>query len=74
MDKQHHVDGGDSPVSPGFWSNPTRVLATVLLTGAMAGFTVSAALAEGPSSYSVAEVTPHLMTNIAVIMKTANRI
>jgi len=49
MDKQHHVDGGDSQVSPGFWSNPTRVLATALLTGAMAGLTVSAALAAGPS-------------------------
>src|SRR6202158_5847400 len=48
MDNQRHVDGATTHISPGFWSNPTRLIATVLLAGAMTGLTVSAALAEDP--------------------------
>jgi iron complex outermembrane receptor protein len=71
MDKQHHVDGGARQSSLGFWSNPTRVLATVLLTGAMAGLTVSAALADPPPAAADA---PDKAANIEAIVVTGSRI
>src|SRR5258708_29261992 len=48
MKNQRHVDGGVTQASFGFWSNPARVIATVLLTGAMVGLAVSAAPAAAP--------------------------
>src|SRR5258708_12077632 len=71
MDKQRHVDGGATHVSLGFWSNPTRVLATLLLTGAMAGLTVSAAFAEDPPA---ATESPEKATSIEPIVVTGSRI
>jgi len=71
MDKQHHVHGGATQSSLGFWSNPTRVLATVLLTGAMAGLTVSAALADTPPA---AADEPEKAANIEAIVVTGSRI
>jgi iron complex outermembrane recepter protein len=71
MDKQHHVNGGATHSSLGFWSNPTRVLATVLLTGAMAGLTVSAALADTPPAAADAPEKP---ANIEAIVVTGSRI
>src|SRR5260370_1351826 len=48
MKNQRHVDGGVTQASFGFWSNPARVIATVLLTGAMVGLAGSAAPATPP--------------------------
>src|ERR1700693_6351555 len=79
MDKQRHIDGGATHALPGFWSNPTRVLATVLLAGAMAGLTVSAALAETDSAAPTdnppsAADSPEKAANIEAIVVTGSRI
>ena len=71
MEKQRHVDGGGTDAALGFWSNPTRVIATVLLTGAMAGLTVSAALADSPAP---AADSPEKAANIEPIVVTGSRI
>src|SRR6202043_420778 len=66
-----HVDGGATQSSLGFWSNPTRMLATVLLTGAMAGLTVSAAAADTPPAAADA---PEKAASIEAIVVTGSRI
>src|SRR5260370_1071375 len=71
MKTQRHVDGGATHVSLGLWSNPTRVLATLLLTGAMAGLTVSAAFAEDPPPAAEA---PEKAASIEPIVVTGSRI
>jgi len=50
MKNQRHVDGGVTQASFGFWSNPARVIATVLLTGAMAGLAVFGGTRRRPDS------------------------
>jgi outer membrane receptor protein involved in Fe transport len=67
MKKQRHVDGGVTQASFGFWSNPARVIATVLLTGAMAGLAVPSALADTPapaadSQEKTASIEPIVVT------------
>jgi outer membrane receptor protein involved in Fe transport len=71
MKKQRHVDGGVTQASFGFWSNPARVIATVLLTGAMAGLAVSAALADTPAP---AADSPEKTANFEPIVVTGSRI
>lgn len=71
MNKQRHADGGVRQASFGFWSNPARVIATVLLTGAMAGLAVSAALADSPAP---AADSPEKTANIEAIVVTGSRI
>src|ERR1700730_3675612 len=77
MDKQRHVDGGATQLSLGFWRDSTRVIATVLLAGAIAGLTVSAALAEGPSPATdpaPATDSPEKATSFEPIVVTGSRI
>ncbi len=71
MKNQRHVDGGVTQASFGFWSNPARVIATVLLTGAMVGLAVSAALADAPTP---AADSPEKTGNIEAIVVTGSRI
>jgi outer membrane receptor protein involved in Fe transport len=71
MKKQRHVDGGVTQASFGFWSNPARVIATLLLTGAMAGLAVSPALADTPAP---AADSPEKTANIEAIIVTGSRI
>src|SRR3984893_2922544 len=70
MDKQHHVHGRFAHARLGVWSNPARTLATVLLTGALATLTVSAALADPPPPNYAPERAP----NIEAIVVTGSRI
>jgi outer membrane receptor protein involved in Fe transport len=71
MEKQH-LDGGAAHASLGFWSNPARVLATALLSGAMAAMTVSAALAaDNPPP---AAESPEKAVIIEPIVVTGSRI
>src|ERR1700736_1414280 len=77
MDKQRHVDGGATQLSLGFWRDSTRVLTTVLLAGAMAALTVSAALAEGPAPVTdpaPAADSPEKATSFEPIVVTGSRI
>src|SRR5882724_3300109 len=71
MEKQRHVDGGATHASLGLWSNPARVIATLLLTGAMAGPAVSPALADSPTP---AAESPEKPANIEAIVVTGSRI
>src|SRR5258708_2780603 len=71
MEKQHHVDRGATHIPLGFWSNPTRLIATALLSGAIAGLTVSAALAADPTP---ATDSPEKAASIEPIVVTASRI
>jgi iron complex outermembrane receptor protein len=71
MKKQRHVDGGVTQASFGFWSDPARVIATVLLTGAMAGLAVSSALADTPAP---AADSPEKTASIEPIVVTGSRI
>lgn len=71
MEKQRHVDGGAAQVSLGLWGNPARLIATVLLTGAIAGPTVSAALADSPTP---AADSSEKAANIEAIVVTGSRI
>src|SRR6266446_407418 len=72
MEKQHHVDGGATHASLGLWSNPARLIATMLLSGAIAGLTVSAALAaDSPASAADA---PEKAASIEPIVVTGSRI
>jgi len=71
MEKQRHVDRGVTHASPGFWSNPVRVIATVLLSGVIAGLAVSAALAESPTPAADSQEKP---ANIEAIVVTGSRI
>jgi outer membrane receptor protein involved in Fe transport len=70
MNKQRHVDGGVTQASFGFWSNPGRVIATVLLAGAMAALAVPAALADSPAPAADSDKT----ANIEAIVVTGSRI
>jgi iron complex outermembrane recepter protein len=77
MKKQRHVAGVATHRSPDFCSNPTRVVATVLLAGAIAGLSVSAALAEGPSPATdppPATESPEKAASIEPIVVTGSRI
>ncbi len=71
MEKQHHVDRGATHIPLGFWSNPTRLIATALLSGAIAGLTVSAALAADPTP---ATDSPEKAASIEPIVVTGSRI
>src|SRR6266436_9810901 len=72
MEKQHHVDGGATHASLGLWSNPARLIATMLLSGAIAGLTVSAALAaDSPASAADA---PEKEASIEPIVVRGSRI
>jgi hypothetical protein len=72
MEKQHHVDGGATHASLGLWSNPARLIATMLLSGAIAGLTASAALAaDSPASAADA---PEKAASIEPIVVTGSRI
>ena len=66
MDKQRHVDGDTTPVSLGFWSTPTRVIATMLLSGAVAALTLSAALADTPAEDADARAKPESLEPVVV--------
>src|SRR5260221_4899632 len=71
MEKQHRVDGGATHASLGLWSNPARLIAAMLLSGAIAGMTVSAALAaDNPAS---AADTPEMALRIEPIPVTGLR-
>jgi outer membrane receptor protein involved in Fe transport len=70
MDKQHHVHGRFAHARLGVWSNPARTLATVLLTGALAALTVSAALADPPPPTDA----PEKAGNLEAIVVTGSRI
>src|SRR6202043_3684521 len=68
---KQHLDGGATHVSLRFWSNPARVLVTVLLS-AMAAMTVSAALAaDNPPP---AAESPEKAAIIEPIVVTGSRI
>src|SRR5258708_36830973 len=71
MEKQHHVDRGATHIPLGFWSNPTRLIATALLSGAIAGLTVSAALAAAPTP---APDSPENAASIEPSVRTASSI
>ncbi|MEA3197143.1 MAG: iron complex outerrane recepter protein [Gammaproteobacteria bacterium] len=71
MEKPRHVDGGPKQISWGFWSTPTRLIETLLLTGAIAGLTLSAALADTPGP---AADSPEKAANIDAIVVTGSRI
>ena len=71
MEKQHHVDGGATHASLGFWSNPTRLIAAVLLGGAIAGLTVSAAFADSSAPAADSTEKP---ASIEPIVVTGSRI
>ncbi len=71
MEKQHHVDGGATHASLGPWSKPARLLATVLLSGAIAGPVVSAAVAD---SSTPAADAPEKAASIEAIVVTGSRI
>jgi iron complex outermembrane receptor protein len=71
MDKQHHVDGAATHAPLGSWSNPTRLIAMLLLCGAMTGLTVSGALAD--SSAPTAD-SPEKVATIEAIVVTGSRI
>src|SRR6202047_669987 len=72
MEKQHHVERGATHASLGLWSNPARLIATMLLSGAIAGLTVSAALAaDSPASAADA---PEKAASIEPIVVTGSRI
>src|SRR5258706_9439183 len=71
MKNQRHVDGGVTQASFGFWSNPAGVIATVVLSGVIAGLAVSAALAESPTP---AAESPEKPANIEAIVVTGSRI
>jgi len=71
MKNQRHVDGGVTQASLGLWSNPARVIAALLLTGAMAGPAVSPALADTPAP---AADSPEKTANIEAIVVTGSRI
>jgi outer membrane receptor protein involved in Fe transport len=49
MNRQRRVDGGTTHVSQGLSGKQVRAISTVLLSAAIAGFTVSNALAETPA-------------------------
>src|ERR1700730_12873265 len=70
MDKQHHVHGRFAHARLGVWSNPARTLATVLLTGALATLTVSAALPDPPPPSDA----PEKAANLEAILVTGSRI
>ena len=72
MEKQHHVERGATHASLGSWSNPARLIATMLLSGAIAGLTVSAALAA--DSPAPAAEAPEKAANIEAIVVTGSRI
>src|SRR5882672_3506252 len=65
MDRQRHVDGVTTRVSLRSWSKPTRLI-TVLLSGAIAGLAVSAALAAAPAADADAQVKGETMEAIVV--------
>ena len=71
MEKQRHVDGGATHASLGSWSKPARLLATVLLSGAIAGPVVSAAVAD---SSTPAADAPEKAASIEAIVVTGSRI
>src|ERR1700681_4857565 len=71
MEKQRHVDGGATHASPGFWSNPARLVATLLLAGAMAGPGVSAPLGD---TATPATGAPEQAPAIEPIVVTGSRI
>src|SRR5882762_7737197 len=72
MEKQHHVDGGATHASSGFRGNPGRLIATLLLlSGAIAGLTVSAAPADSPAP---AADSPEKSASIEAIVVTGSRI
>jgi iron complex outermembrane recepter protein len=66
MDRQHHVDGDATPVSLRLCSKPTRVIATMLLSGAIAGLTVSAALADTLAADADARAKPESLEPVIV--------
>jgi len=71
MEKQRHVDGGATHASLGFWSNPARAIATLLLAGAVTGLGVSAAL--GDTTTPAAD-SPEKAATIEPIVVTGSRI
>src|SRR5882757_6698815 len=70
MDRQRHVDGVTTRVSLSSWSKRTRLI-TVLLSGAIAGLAVSAALAAAPAADADAQVKAE---SIEAIVVTGSRI
>src|SRR5882757_8923113 len=65
MDRQRHVDGVTTRVSLSSWSKRTRLI-TVLLSGAIAGLAVSAALAAAPAADADAQVKSETLEAIVV--------
>jgi len=65
MDRQRHVDGVTTRVSLRSWSKRTRLI-TVLLSGAIAGLAVSAALAAAPAADADAQVKAESLEAIVV--------
>ncbi len=71
MEKQRHLDGGPRQIRLRFRGNPTRLIATLLLSGAIAGLAASAALADSPTP---AADSPEKAANIDAIVVTGSRI
>jgi iron complex outermembrane receptor protein len=66
MNRQHRVDGGTTHVSRGLSATRVHVIATVLLSTAMAGLSVSNALAESPSTSADSQEKSETMEAIVV--------
>src|SRR6202162_4779076 len=66
MNRQHRVDGGTTHVSQGPSAERLHVIATLLLSTAMAGLSVSDALAESPSASAGSQEKGETMEAIVV--------
>src|SRR6202051_3367211 len=66
MNRQHRFDGGTTHVSQGLSAKRLHVIATVLLSTAMAGLSVSDALAQSPSASADSQEKSETMEAIVV--------
>lgn len=66
METQRHVDGDTIPESPGLWGKPTRIIATMLLSSAVAALTFSAALADTSAENADAHEKPESLEPVVV--------
>ena len=66
MNRQHRVDGGTTHVSQGLSAKRVHLMATVLLSTAMTGLSVSNALAESPSASADSQEKSETMEAIVV--------